>query len=162
TTPSIRARPATPGGGPRPTSAPCSTRWPSRTRRPPARPPSTGRRRISSSATASAASGSSARCSSTTSCPSGSASNTPGPTTNPRHENTGAKIRDPQLEKIPAMLVVGAKEAESEQVSYRDRIDGDRGALPLSQAVAQLKAEDASRAIRQVAAPATAEPEGDA
>ncbi len=51
------------------------------------------------------------------------------------------------------MLVVGAKEAESDQVSYRDRIDGDRGAMPLAQAVAQLKAESESRTIRQTATP---------
>ena len=43
-----------------------------------------------------------------------------------RPEKIGAKIRDAQLEKIPAMLVVGGKEAESESVSYRDRVDGDR------------------------------------
>jgi len=71
-----------------------------------------------------------------------------------RAEKVGAKIRDAQLEKIPAMLVVGAKEAEAGAVSYRDRIDGDRGALPLAEAVARLKAESDSRAIRQVAAPA--------
>jgi threonyl-tRNA synthetase len=70
-----------------------------------------------------------------------------------RPEKIGAKIRDAQLEKIPAMLVVGQKEAETESVSYRDRVDGDRGALPLSQAVAQLKSESESRAIRQAAAP---------
>ena len=71
--PQVRRAPrATPGGGPRTTSAPCSTRWRCPTRRPPARRRSTGRRSTSSSATASAASGSSAPCSSTTSCPSGS------------------------------------------------------------------------------------------
>ena len=48
-----------------------------------------------------------------------------------RPEKIGAKIRDAQLEKIPVMLVVGGKEAESQTVSYRDRIDGDRGAMPL-------------------------------
>jgi threonyl-tRNA synthetase len=69
-----------------------------------------------------------------------------------RPEKIGAKIRDAQLEKIPVMLVVGAKEAETETVSYRDRIDGDRGAMPLCQAVAQLKSESESRAIRQAAA----------
>jgi threonyl-tRNA synthetase len=70
-----------------------------------------------------------------------------------RPEKVGAKIRDAQLEKVPAMLVVGGKEAESETVSYRDRIDGDRGSMGLKEAVAQLKAESDSRAIRQVAAP---------
>src|SRR5213075_2936142 len=38
-----------------------------------------------------------------------------------RAEKIGAKIRDAQLEKIPVMLVVGAKEAESQAVAYRDR-----------------------------------------
>jgi threonyl-tRNA synthetase len=71
-----------------------------------------------------------------------------------RPEKIGAKIRDAQLEKIPVMLVVGGKEAESQTVSYRDRLDGDRGALPLAQAVAQLKAESDARTIRQVAPPA--------
>jgi threonyl-tRNA synthetase len=69
-----------------------------------------------------------------------------------RPEKIGAKIRDAQLEKIPVMLVVGGKEAENQTVSYRDRIDGDRGAMPLDKAVAQLKAESDARAIRQVAA----------
>jgi threonyl-tRNA synthetase len=72
-----------------------------------------------------------------------------------RPEKIGAKIRDAQLEKIPVMLVVGGKEAESQTVSYRDRLDGDRGALPLAQAVAQLRAESDARTIRQVAPPAT-------
>jgi threonyl-tRNA synthetase len=72
-----------------------------------------------------------------------------------RPEKIGAKIRDAQLEKVPVMLVVGGKEAESRTVSYRDRVDGDRGALPLDKAVAQLRAEAEARSIRQVAAPST-------
>ena len=58
------------------------------------------------------------------------------------------------------MLVVGAKEAESEAVSFRDRIDGDQGAMPLAQAIERLAAERASRQSRQTApppAPAVAE-----
>jgi len=70
-----------------------------------------------------------------------------------RPEKIGAKIRDAQLEKIPVMLVVGAKEAEQRTVSYRDRIDGDRGAMPLDQAVAQLKTESETRALRHSAPP---------
>lgn len=77
-----------------------------------------------------------------------------------RPEKIGAKIRDAQLAKVPAMLVVGGKEAESRTVSYRDRVDGDRGSMPLAEAVAQLEAEVKARAIRQVAAaPAPAAPE---
>jgi threonyl-tRNA synthetase len=68
-----------------------------------------------------------------------------------RPEKIGAKIRDAQLEKIPVMLVVGAKEADAATVSYRDRIEGDRGARPLAEVVAGLKAESASRSIRQPA-----------
>ncbi len=71
-----------------------------------------------------------------------------------RPEKIGAKIRDAQLEKIPAMLVVGAKEAETGAVSFRDRIDGDLGAMALAVALARLKAEADARTIRQVAAPA--------
>ena len=57
------------------------------------------------------------------------------------------------------MLVVGGKEAESQTVSYRDRVDGDRGAMPLAEAVAQLKAESDARDDppgRPAAAPDTA------
>src|SRR5262249_7982346 len=70
-----------------------------------------------------------------------------------------AKIRDAQLEKIPVMLVVGAKEAETGSVSYRDRIDGDKGALPLTEAIARLKAESDAHTIRQIAAPTAPPPE---
>jgi threonyl-tRNA synthetase len=69
-----------------------------------------------------------------------------------RPEKIGAKIRDAQLEKIPVMLVVGAKEAESGSVSYRDRQAGDLGAMPLDQALARLQAESASRQARPVTA----------
>jgi len=72
-----------------------------------------------------------------------------------RAEKIGAKIRDAQLEKIPAMLVVGAKEAENQTVSFRDRTAGDLGAIPLEEAATKLAAESASRQIKQaVSAPA--------
>jgi len=70
-----------------------------------------------------------------------------------RAEKIGAKIRDAQLEKIPAMLVVGAKEAEYQGVSYRDRVEGDLGAMPLDQALARLDAECASRRSHQAGPP---------
>ena len=43
------------------------------------------------------------------------------------------------------MLVVGAKEAEQQAVSYRDRTAGDLGAMPLAQAIARLKQEADAR-----------------
>ncbi|WP_435007719.1 threonine--tRNA ligase [Tundrisphaera lichenicola] len=77
-----------------------------------------------------------------------------------RPEKIGAKIRDAQLAKIPVMFVVGGKEVESGTVSYRDRIDGDLGAMTIEAAVERLRAEVDSRAIRQVAEPVIpAEPE---
>ncbi len=75
-----------------------------------------------------------------------------------RPEKIGAKIRDAQLEKIPVMLVVGAKEAETETVSYRDRTEGDKGAMPLNEAVAQLQAESDLRSIPASAKPVTPTP----
>ena len=80
------------------------------------------------------------------------------PRLDPRPEKIGAKIRDAQLEKIPVMLVVGAKEAESQAVSYRDRQAGDLGAMPLDEALARLKAEAESRQGRQAPAPPSAVP----
>jgi threonyl-tRNA synthetase len=80
-----------------------------------------------------------------------------------RAEKIGAKIRDAQLEKIPAMLVVGAREAENDLVSFRDRIAGDLGAMPLDEAIGRLEAECASRQSRQPAAlPAAAPAEDEA
>jgi threonyl-tRNA synthetase len=76
-----------------------------------------------------------------------------------RPEKIGAKIRDAQLQKVPVMLVVGGKEVETGTVSYRDRIDGDLGAVPLDEVVRRLRSEVDSRAIRQVAAPAVEVPE---
>ena len=70
-----------------------------------------------------------------------------------RAEKIGAKIRNAQIEKIPVMLVVGAKEAEDGTVSYRDRLDGDQGAIPLANALARIKQESESRAIRQTVEP---------
>jgi threonyl-tRNA synthetase len=67
-----------------------------------------------------------------------------------RPEKIGAKIRDAQLAKIPVMLVVGAKEAETESVAYRDRSAGDLGAMPLAQAITRLQQENDSRTMPQV------------
>ncbi len=44
-----------------------------------------------------------------------------------RSEKIGYKIRQAQLEKIPYMLVVGDKEAETSTISVRSRKDGDLG-----------------------------------
>lgn len=58
-----------------------------------------------------------------------------------RDDKIGAKIRDAQLEKVPYMLVTGAKEAESRAVAVRSRENGDEGPVPLDEFVARLKSE---------------------
>jgi threonyl-tRNA synthetase len=58
-----------------------------------------------------------------------------------RDDKIGAKIRDAQLEKVPYMLVVGAKEAEANAVAVRSREKGDEGAVPLAEFVARIKSE---------------------
>ena len=56
-----------------------------------------------------------------------------------RNEKIGKKIREAQLEKVPYMLVIGDKEAESGTVSVRHRADGDLGVMEIDAFMAQLK-----------------------
>jgi len=58
-----------------------------------------------------------------------------------RNEKTGKKIRDAELNKIPYMLIVGEKEAESETISVRRRGEGDLGTMTLEEFVAHIQAE---------------------
>lgn len=58
-----------------------------------------------------------------------------------RDDKIGAKIRDAQLEKVPYMLVVGQKEAQSDAVAVRSREKGDEGAVSLEQFLARVKRE---------------------
>lgn len=50
-----------------------------------------------------------------------------------RNEKIGKKIRESELNKIPFMLIVGEKEAENNQVSVRQRLVGDKGALQIDE-----------------------------
>jgi threonyl-tRNA synthetase len=56
-----------------------------------------------------------------------------------RKEKVQLKIRDAQMQKVPYMLVVGDREAESGAVSVRHRKHGDLGAKPLEQFVADVR-----------------------
>ncbi|MBW2700875.1 MAG: threonine--tRNA ligase [Deltaproteobacteria bacterium] len=60
-----------------------------------------------------------------------------------RNEKLGFRIREAQLEKIPFMLVVGAKEVEQGGVALRVGRGVDEGFLSLDEAVARL-AQDAA------------------
>ena len=52
-----------------------------------------------------------------------------------RNEKVGKKIREAELSKIPFMLVVGEKEAETNQVAVRQRGQGDLGSMGIDQFV---------------------------
>lgn len=62
-------------------------------------------------------------------------------------DKLGAKIRLAQMEKVPYMLVIGGKEAESRQVSVRSRKAGDEGAHPLQDFVERIKKEISERVL---------------
>lgn len=46
-----------------------------------------------------------------------------------RNEKIGRKIRDNELKRIPYLLIVGEKEAETERVSVRRQGEGDKGTM---------------------------------
>jgi threonyl-tRNA synthetase len=48
-----------------------------------------------------------------------------------RNEKIGYKIREARLEKVPYMLILGDKEADTGTVALRHREDGDRGTVSL-------------------------------
>jgi threonyl-tRNA synthetase len=62
-----------------------------------------------------------------------------------RDEKVGRKIRDAEEQKVPAMLVVGEREAEAGEVSLRRHGRRNLGARPLETVVAALAAENAGR-----------------
>ena len=65
-------------------------------------------------------------------------------------ERIGYKIRKAQMEKIPYMLVLGAKEAEEGNVSVRSRYLGDEGVKPLGEFVSALCEEIRTKEIRKI------------
>ncbi|WP_075601678.1 threonine--tRNA ligase [Saccharicrinis aurantiacus] len=50
-----------------------------------------------------------------------------------RNEKIGRKIRDNELKRIPFLLIVGEKEAETNTVSVRKQGDGDKGAMTIEE-----------------------------
>ncbi len=56
-----------------------------------------------------------------------------------RNEKVNLKIREAQLQKVPYMLVVGEREAQSGCVAVRNRKHGDQGAKPLDQFIADIR-----------------------
>jgi len=62
-------------------------------------------------------------------------------------DKLGAKIRRAEMEKIPYVLVLGAKEAEVQSASVRSRAKGDEGVHKLDDLLARFKTEVATRAL---------------
>ncbi|MGD1093516.1 MAG: threonine--tRNA ligase [Bryobacteraceae bacterium] len=66
-----------------------------------------------------------------------------------RQEKVNLKIRDAQLQKVPYMLVVGDREAESGCVSVRHRKHGDLGAKPVDQFIEEACQLVASKSVTE-------------
>ena len=58
-----------------------------------------------------------------------------------RNEKIGYKIREAQGQKIPYMIIVGDKEAESGNISVRTRTGGDMGEMSFDDFAAKLREE---------------------
>ncbi len=67
-----------------------------------------------------------------------------------RAEKIGYKIREAQMQKIPYMLVVGAKEEEEGLVSVRSRFEGDEGQTKIEAFIENIKKEIAEKTVREV------------
>ncbi len=67
-----------------------------------------------------------------------------------RNETIGKKIREAELSKVPFMIIVGEKEAESNQISVRRHQQGDQGSMDVPSFIALVK-EEMSKCISKFA-----------
>ena len=58
-----------------------------------------------------------------------------------RNEKIGRKIRDAEVKKVPYMLIVGEKEAETGAVSVRKHGEGDKGTWKIEEFIEQITEE---------------------
>ncbi len=65
-----------------------------------------------------------------------------------RNEKIGFKIREALTQKIPYMLVIGDREAQSGKVSVRNRFAGDEGVMSLESFVDKIEEFVRTRAVR--------------
>ena len=56
-----------------------------------------------------------------------------------RNEKMGKRIREAELQKVPAMLVMGDKDIENRAVSVRKRGEGDLGAKSLEEVISLFR-----------------------
>ena len=62
-----------------------------------------------------------------------------------RSESIGRKIREAEVRKLPYMLVVGDREADSGEVAVRRHGEGDLGSMPAGEFARRAGAEVAAR-----------------
>ena len=62
-----------------------------------------------------------------------------------RAEKIGYKIREAQLEKVPYMIIVGAKEEENETIDIRLRDSGENFSMTAKEFIEKVNGEIASR-----------------
>lgn len=67
-------------------------------------------------------------------------------TVDDRDVNIGPKIKNGRLERIPYMLIIGEKEAESGTVTVRSRKEGELPDMPVSDLINKLVEEVATKA----------------
>ncbi len=67
-----------------------------------------------------------------------------------RSEKIGYKIREARMDRLPYMLVVGAKEEEEGKVSVRSRFLGDEGQKPLGEFIDAICKEIRTKEIRKI------------
>ena len=67
-----------------------------------------------------------------------------------RSEKMGYKIREARLNRVPYLLIVGAKEEEEQKVSVRSRYLGDEGSKDLGEFIEAIKDEIAKKTIRKI------------
>ncbi|MDE0772515.1 MAG: threonine--tRNA ligase [Salibacteraceae bacterium] len=65
-----------------------------------------------------------------------------------RSEKIGKKIRDTELSKIPFMLIIGEKEAESGQISVRKQGEGDLGTFTI-EAFAEIVDKEIKELVKE-------------
>ncbi len=58
-----------------------------------------------------------------------------------RNEKMGYRIREAQLEKVPYVLIIGDKEAETDTVSVRKRGGADLGVMTIGEFIAMIREE---------------------
>ena len=67
-----------------------------------------------------------------------------------RNETIGKKIREAELSKVAFMIIVGEKEAESNQISVRRHQQGDQGSMDVPSFISLVK-EEMSKSISKFA-----------